>query len=353
MKINVVTVKTGPNFNAGQKAPSDIVKIINNYFESYASFISNFNSEEFLNKHNIIYRILCRSEFFKIFNHSRRKKDVLLIQYPMEERTNFLNKLFLFNMNFLNKDKSIILIHDLDGIRYQNKEFHDQDIARLNKVKYVIVHNDIMKDKLIKDGVKSKIYVLKLFDYLCNYDNNIKEIKFDKNKPIIVYAGNLSSKKSPFIHELVNKDINFTLNLYGVGIDKNLSKNIIYKDKYPAEILPNKLEGNLGLIWDGKSDSSDNNIGMKNYTRYNNPHKLSCYIAAGLPVIVWKESAISKFVRENDIGYTISKIEDINKLDFSDYMKKKENVRKIQVKVRNGEYTKNVIEEILKDMGEI
>ena len=45
MKINVVTVKTGPNFNAGQKAPSDIVKIINNYFESYASFISNFNSE--------------------------------------------------------------------------------------------------------------------------------------------------------------------------------------------------------------------------------------------------------------------------------------------------------------------
>ena len=271
----------------------------------------------------------------------------------MEERTNFLNKLFLFNMNFLNKDKSIILIHDLDGIRYQNKEFHDQDIARLNKVKYVIVHNDIMKDKLIKDGVKSKIYVLKLFDYLCNYDNNIKEIKFDKNKPIIVYAGNLSSKKSPFIHELVNKDINFTLNLYGVGIDKNLSKNIIYKDKYPAEILPNKLEGNLGLIWDGKSDSSDNNIGMKNYTRYNNPHKLSCYIAAGLPVIVWKESAISKFVKENDIGYTISKIEDINKLDFSDYMKKKENVRKIQVKVRNGEYTKNVIEEILKDMGEI
>ena len=54
-------------------------------------------------------------------------------------------------------------------------------------------------------------------------------------------------------------------------------------------------EGNLGLIWDGASDSSDEDIGMKNYTRYNNPHKLSCYMAAGLPVIVWEKSAISKF----------------------------------------------------------
>lgn len=351
MKINIVTVKTGPNFNAGQKAPSDIVKIISDSFDSYSSFIDNFNSEEFFNNHNIIYRILCRYSFLKIFAKSRRKKEILLIQYPMEERTNFLNKLFLFNMKFLRKNKSIILIHDLDGIRYQNDTYLKQDIDRLNKVEYVIAHNDIMKERLIHDGVKSKIYTLKLFDYLCDYDNEIKDIPLDKNNPIVIYAGNLSSQKSPFIHEL--KNIKFTLNLYGVGIDKDISKNILYKGKYPAEILPNKLVGNLGLIWDGKSDSSDSNIGMKNYTKYNNPHKLSCYIAAGLPVIVWEKSAISKFVKDNNIGYTIKEINDINKLDLTDYEIKKENVKKLQVKVRNGEYTKNVINEILKDMGEI
>lgn len=351
MKINVVTTKTGPNFNAGQKAPSDIVKIINNSFDSYSSFIDNFNSEDFLNSHNIVYRILCRYSFLRTFAKSKRKKEILLIQYPMEERTNFLNKLFLFNMKFLRKNKSIILIHDLDGIRYQNDTYLKQDIDRLNKVEYVIAHNDIMKERLIHDGVKSKIYTLKLFDYLCDYDNEIKDIPLDKNNPIVIYAGNLSSQKSPFIHEL--KNIKFTLNLYGVGIDKDISKNILYKGKYPAEILPNKLVGNLGLIWDGKSDSSDSNIGMKNYTKYNNPHKLSCYIAAGLPVIVWEKSAISKFVKDNNIGYTIKEINDINRLDLSDYEIKKENVKKLQIKVRNGEYTKNVINEILKDMGEI
>ena len=353
MKINVVTVKTGPNFNAGQKAPNDIVKIINNSFDSYSSFINNFNSEVFLNNHNIFYKILCRFCFFNIFLNSRIKKDIVLIQYPMEERTNFLNKLFLFNMNFLRKNNSIILIHDLDGIRYQNDSFHKQDIDRFNKVKYIIAHNDIMKNKLIEDGVKSKIYTLKLFDYICDYDNEVKDTFLDENNPIVVYAGNLSSKKSPFIHELIEKDIKFKLNLYGVGIDKDISKKIIYKGKYPAEVLPNKLEGNLGLIWDGKSDSSDDDIGMKNYTKYNNPHKLSCYIAAGLPVVVWNKSAISKFVKDNNIGYTINKITDINKIDLSDYLIKKENVKKLKVKVRNGIYTKNVINEILKDMGEL
>lgn len=353
MKMNVITVKTGPNFNAGQKAPSDIVKILQDNYEARSTLINNYNSEEFLTKHNIIYRILCRLSFTRAFLSSKIKKEVVVLQYPMEERTNFLHKLFLFNMKFLNKNKTILLIHDLDGLRYQNNRILKQDIERLNRVKYIIAHNDIMKRKLVEDGVKSKIYTLNLFDYLCKYDNENSSKTFDKKNPIVIYAGNLSPQKSPFIHELNSQKMKFTLNLYGVGIDKSLSDKIIYQGKYPADILPNKLSGNLGLIWDGKSDSSDENVGMKNYTKYNNPHKLSCYIAAGLPVIVWEKSAISKFVKKNDIGYTINEISDINKLKLSDYEIKKENVKKLQVKVRNGEFTKQVLDKILKDMEEL
>lgn len=353
MKLNVVTVQTGPNFNAGQKAPCDIVKIISNNYCSNSIWINNFNCNEFLESHNIFYRIICRLEFLNAFCKSRKKHNIVIMQYPVEERTNFLHKLFMFNMKFLNKKRSIIFIHDVDGIRYQNDEFLKQDLARFNSVDYVVAHNDVMKKELIRLGVKSKIFVLNLFDYLCEYNNSCSEVSFDKNNPIVVYAGNLSDKKSPFIRELNAKNMKYTLNLYGVGIDKDISKKIKYMGKYSAEVLPNKLFGNLGLIWDGKSDSSDENIGMKNYTKYNNPHKLSCYMAAGLPVIVWRKSAISKFVISNDIGYVIDKISDINNLDLSDYSVKLENVKKIQNKVRNGYYTKKVIDEILKDMGEI
>ena len=92
---------------------------------------------------------------------------------------------------------------------------------------------------------------------------------------------------------------------------------------------------------------------MKNYTKYNNPHKLSCYMAAGLPVIVWEKSAISEFVKKNNLGYTIKTLEDINNLDFSNLEELKKNVKKIQSRVVSGEYTKKVFNKVLKDMGEI
>ena len=112
--------------------------------------------------------------------------------------------------------------------------------------------------------------------------------------------------------------------------------------------MPNKIDGNLGLVWDGNFDESDEEKNYKNYTRFNNPHKLSCYIASGMPVIVWKKSAIADFVRENNIGYEISNLYDINKLDFSDYDVKKKNVEKLEQRVRKGYFTQSALSKILK-----
>ena len=75
-------------------------------------------------------------------------------------------------------------------------------------------------------------------------------------------------------------------------------------------------------------------------------------MAAGIPVIAWKKAAISEFIKKNNIGYLIDQISDINNLDFSDYNEKLKNTKKMQVKVRNGYFTKTVINEILNDIGE-
>ena len=115
----------------------------------------------------------------------------------------------------------------------------------------------------------------------------------------------------------------YRINLYGVGIDKDINNKIKYLNKYSPDELPNKIVGDLGLIWDGNYDESDENEGFKNYTKYNNPHKLSCYIAAGLPVIVWEQSAVADFVNKYNIGYTIKNLYDINKINLTDYTTKK------------------------------
>lgn len=348
MKINVITIKTTANFNAEQKAPSDIVNILRDKFNARETFIKGNNDTK-----NPLVKLFKRFKFTYEFIKSRLNGEIVILQFPMFETTKLLNKIFLFNMNFLDKKKTIILIHDIDGIRNQNETSYKQDLSRINKVNYVIVHNEIMKKKLEDDGVKAKIYVLELFDYLCDYSNEInceKDIDLNLNDLEIIYAGNLVKEKSPFIHQLDNNKMNFTLNLYGVGIKKNVNNKIIYFDKYLPNELPNKIKGNLGLIWDGNFDDSDKDLGMKNYTKYNNPHKLSCYMAAGVPVIAWEKAAISKFIKKHKVGYVINNIYDINNINYNNYEEILKNTKKIQSNVRNGYYTTRVIKEILNDI---
>ncbi len=344
--MRILTVKCAGDFNAGPKAPSDIIDILT---EKY-----NAKSELLIQGNGIYSKIKYRLKMFSTILKAKMKKEVLIMQFPMYETTKILNFLFLFSLNFINKDKTIVLIHDLDSIRSEDETLRKQEFERLSKVKYIVVHNEKMKKYLEDIGIKANLYTLDLFDYLCDKKNDFQRenIEFDKNNLKIAYAGNLSEVKSPFVYQLDEDKMNFTINLYGVGIDKDINEKMLYKGKFPPNELPDNIQGSLGLIWDGKFDESDENVSFKNYTRYNNPHKLSCYIAAGLPVIVWRQAAIADFVKKYDIGYTISKLYDINELDFSDYVKKAQNVRKLQSDARNGKFTISVIEKILKDMKE-
>jgi hypothetical protein len=204
-----------------------------------------------------------------------------------------------------------------------------------------------MKNFLVQHGVsEDKIYVLEIFDYLC--DLKKEKSKSDLSNIKIIYTGNLD--KAPFLNQIKEENMNFELNVYGICSNEFKNKKINYKGKFLPDELPSKLEGDLGLVWDGNLDESDENVGFKNYTKYNNPHKLSCYIAAGVPVIVWEKAAVSKFVKDNNIGYTISSIYDINKLDFSDYNQKLENATKLGNNIRSGFYTKRVMDKILDEL---
>ena len=202
-----------------------------------------------------------------------------------------------------------------------------------------------MTDFLKKHGVKSPIVNLELFDYLISNSNKKEKEKFSGKKEI-VFAGNFN--KSLFLNELSEEKMNFKINLYGVGTYNENNEKYRYFGSFLPDELPLVMQGDLGLVWDGSIDNSNTTNKFLNYTKYNNPHKLSCYIAAGLPVIVWKDAACAKFVEENNIGYLISNLYDINNLTFDDYEIKENNVKKIQEKVISGYYTITAVEEALK-----
>lgn len=167
----------------------------------------------------------------------------------------------------------------------------------------------------------------------------------------IAFAGNLG--KSEFLKNKELKKLRIKFNLYGPNFDKKSInvENVEYCGSFGPDEIPYRLKGSFGLIWDGgEIDTCSGPFG--NYMRYNNPHKLSLYIAAGLPVIVWEEAAIADFVRKYDIGFTIKSLFEISsaieKTKLEKYEQYKENILMLQKNVTAGYYTKNVLDQVEK-----
>lgn len=335
-KRNIVLTKyNGEMYNAGPKAKIDIENIVSKEFKFE---IEQFSFDDDRTK-NIIKRKLSFFDKIKKTNKLSKNINLAIFQSPFTTKQILLKKF----------KKKIIIIHDIEGIRFQDEKCLEREILFFKSCDYILAHNDRMKDFLVERGINHrKIYKIELFDYLCNDKKNIYEQTKNIIQPTIAYTGNFD--KANFINQLQEEKMNFMINLYGTKTREIMNKKIIYKGRFIPEELPNILNEDLGLVWDGNFDESDEFDSYKFYTKYNTPHKISCYIAAELPVIVWKKSAISDLVRKLDIGYEISSLYEINSLDFSDYYRKKENVKLLSSKVRNGDFTKDAISKILKEM---
>ena len=341
--MKVITSTNNKNLNAGPKAKMDVIYFLKEIYKNevveetfYYNETSSKNPiKKMLNKS---FNFLCK---FKIIIKNINYKDMIIIQYPL------MKKVFLLNL--FPKKNTVILIHDLQGLRSNNLKQEKKEIYTLKKFQYIIAHNEQMKKYLVTKGIDSKkIYTLNLFDYAVN--SIPTEKNKNKGKLQVIFTGNLEFKKAKFLYEIEEKKLNYDINVYGVGIDINKIKNN-KRIHYCGCFKPNNLEnidGDIGLIWDGSFNEKDENSEYKNYSKYNNPHKLSCYLAMGKPVIAWKKSAIAEQISKKNIGYLISNIYDINNLDFSDYEEKKKNAEKIGYKVRKGYFIRKVISEIIR-----
>ena len=68
-------------------------------------------------------------------------------------------------------------------------------------------------------------------------------------------------------------------------------------------------------------------------------------------MIVWKESAIADFVRENQVGIAVDSLDDLPTVlkDMTDeeYVRLKENTRIISDRVHSGYYFKNALQKCM------
>ena len=124
---------------------------------------------------------------------------------------------------------------------------------------------------------------------------------------------------------------------------------VIYKGQFSPNDLLKHLDQDFGLVWDGNSiETCDGRYG--NYLRYNNPHKASLYLSMGIPVIIWKEAALAKFISKNNLGITIDSLNNLDKvldqITENEYKTMKSNVLRISEKLRNGSNILNAVEKM-------
>ena len=286
-----------------------------------------------------------------------RKGDVVFYQHPAR----YGSKIACRFIRILQRRRAhfVVLVHDLDSLRYQlmyddssktNVQYEDKEL--LSQFDAIICHNKHMKAYLMNSGIaEKKIICLQLFDYLISDQEATSKQSFEG----IVIAGNLNRKKCGYVYALGQIHSSCPLHLYGINYDETeASETIIYHGSFEPDALPGIIQGKFGIVWDGNSiDTCEGATG--NYLRYNNPHKLSLYMAAGIPVITWKEAAIADFVVENGVGLTVRSLREIpekmKEVTEEEYAQMKANVEIIRERVISGYYFDHAIGEAQRLLG--
>lgn len=328
--------------HAGGKAPNDIYTLCErrSWTELYYPNVENCGKS----KLRRIKRGLLVFSFWISAMKKLKPGDVIFYQHP----TRYGSKIAYRFISRLKENgvKFLMLIHDLDSLRYHllykddsktNVYFEDDTFIKLFDA--IICHNEHMKDHLVSQGVpEQKLVCLELFDYLLPSPAT----PFADEKSLVI-AGNLNEKKCGYIYELAKQDIDYTINLYGMNFNEALNPNnrLVYQGSFSPDELPFVIKGKFGVVWDGNSmDTCEGATG--NYLRYNNPHKLSLFMASGLPVITWRQAANADFVKKYGVGLAVDSLREIpeilSRIDDKQYAQMQGNVLAIQEKVIRGDF---------------
>lgn len=194
----------------------------------------------------------------------------------------------------------IRLVHDIDQAR---DVAPTEELLGLIDADAAIISGKLDQIPGFEDKFPSRRVHLSAWDYLT--DLTCPQTG-DGDK--IIFAGSLDRGKAAWIYD---PQRTISLVFAGRGYEKDAGLAI---DEFVGSFDPENPEfpSNVGwgLIWDGSQiDRLAGPTGR--YQLYNQPHKFSLYIAAGLPIICNTEAAVAPMVTEWGIGVCVNALNDI------------------------------------------
>ncbi|MGX7052149.1 hypothetical protein [Leuconostoc palmae] len=261
-----------------------------------------------------------------------KRGDIVYYQFPTYNGVRF-EQFFIEHMD-VRGAKMVAIVHDIEFLRFPSNTKFDE-IKYLNRFSVVIVHNKFMAEVLKNSGLNTSIISLDIFDYAVN-DKILDREEITKQ---VIIAGSLD--KSLYLKKW---DYETPVIAYGLQPSFQLGPSVKYMGALAPESVAQNLPAGFGLAWDTNTNAYENS---ENYAKYNNPHKVSLYLASGLPVIVKKNTAIANIVVTYNLGIIIDSLED---LDTSLSQIDEKQMRSMLISVNNfrkllsdGYYTKRAI----------
>ncbi len=289
---------------ASSKAPADISTLAKEAGYKELVVFNNFPHSKLLGYICFMFRAFWLSKKLK-------SKSTILFQYP------FVNaKLIPTALKMFRRHHLVGLIHDINSVRVDG-DLSDDERKALSGFNEIYAHSENMKSYLeerLPQGIQ--YHVLGCFPYFAG--KNKVERHLSKT---VCFAGNLN--KSVFLTQFVHEKKDLDILLYGYS--DNLEKfggKATYLGSFRPDQIDN-IQGSWGLVWDGdRTDCCGGNFGE--YLKIIAPHKFSMYLAAELPVIVWKKSAMAELVEKYQLGITVDCLSEISErieaIDESGYL---------------------------------
>lgn len=333
-------------FSARSKAREDVNTIAQQ--NGFTPFLINTRTttEQSINQKGLVNRMVYN--FRKLFIlisaiWTIKRHTIVLFQYPFAPFGEFFT-LFFCRCLKAKKCNLIILVHDL--VHYRETQIFDAyEIKILNTASELIVHTPKMQELFRNYGVNQPCQILWLFDYISPENPNTNTTENNT----IAFAGALD--KSIFLHEMKRMTYKkVKMHLYGnpPKDTRDYPEWMQYIGRFAPENIT-MLHEDWGLSWDGDGIDGVKGV-LGNYLRYIAPHKVSLYIAAGIPVIISKESALAEFIETNKLGITVTSLYDIEDaikhIHKEDLQEMRKSVAAMSARLRNGEMLGSIIKKL-------
>lgn len=259
-------------------------------------------------------------------------EDLVIVQSPTWNDISY-DKALLDIICCGRKVRVAVFIHDVITMMFDGapEENYRKLTDIYNMADLVIVPSQAMLDFLRGKGLKvEKILFQSMWDL--PFDGEVSIPEFRRQ---IFFSG--SPNRFPAV-----KAWNYQTPLcwFG-GEDFPLNgENIRFKGwRNTAELLAAYGEGGFGLVWEQKSCSD--------YYKYNQPHKLSTYLAAGIPVIMERGLTHEQTVERYGLGFVVESLGEasdvVKNISEDEYYRLVDHVRDMSFLVREGLFTKKLL----------